>query len=315
MVSGQMRRNKKAADEDLLGFYLTREGRDFLRELLPALSARVQFGDGKIASIIADNSATDPLAEVDRTKAAMRRWRKGQAELWRDKRKNERHLKRLEHLFMSVPECREILEDQARTKDRETAGAALALFFYGRNYKKTHPYLMEEFKMTTSLFKKMYIDASDDLVSKTDTECYIFFLATKTDPYLLCQEFHVVGEDDTIFGDFFFPHYSGFGFFSQTGWIHRLMSLKHTGRSRRIDVLASLPPSGLKQILQSDVNGAAELAFLLSDSKSLFETSEQASFKFLGKQGLPFALYRQVEDESDRRLIDFLTKQAWDIVL
>lgn len=117
------------------GYYRSKEGREFLRRLYPFYLRRVEFGDGKVATIIADTHANpkEEEREVSRTKQALRRWRQdGQAELWpKDSQRNARQLRRLENEYLSIIELSEVLGDRAETIQKIQSGHALARFFYG----------------------------------------------------------------------------------------------------------------------------------------------------------------------------------------
>lgn len=117
------------------GYYRSKEGREFLRRLYEPYLRRVDFGDGKVASIIADIMANPDAEkrEVDRTKSALRRWRRdGQVEIWpKEPNKNLRYFERIENEFASIDELREIMNDNAETIQKVQTGYALASFFYG----------------------------------------------------------------------------------------------------------------------------------------------------------------------------------------
>jgi hypothetical protein len=121
--------------ESSFGLFRSKEGREFLRRLFRPYLRRQNFGEGKVASIIADThpNPETQAREVDKTKSALRRWgRDGQVELWpKDEDKNIRHMRRLENEFLSVPELREIIEDTAETTQRHQVGIAFSFFFYG----------------------------------------------------------------------------------------------------------------------------------------------------------------------------------------
>lgn len=121
--------------ESSLGFYRSKEGREFLRRLFKPYLRRQNMGEGKVATIIADGHANPDTQdrEVDRTKSALRRWSKdGQSEIWpKEPEKNLRCLRRLENEYLSVQELREIMEDTAETIQKHQAGIAFSHFFYG----------------------------------------------------------------------------------------------------------------------------------------------------------------------------------------
>ncbi|MEZ5887521.1 MAG: hypothetical protein R3D56_11675 [Paracoccaceae bacterium] len=121
--------------ESAFGFYKSKEGREFLRQLFKHYLRRQNLGEGKVATIIADSFAQSEKQEreVDRTKSALRRWsRDGQGELWpKDQNKNLRSLRRLENEYLSVTEIREVLQDTAETIQKHQSGIALSNFFYG----------------------------------------------------------------------------------------------------------------------------------------------------------------------------------------
>ena len=78
--------------DDVHGFYATAPGRNFLRTLYPRYILRVGFGDTKLASNIADETAINQDKENELTEQALKRWvKKQQKELWvRDGRKTLR---------------------------------------------------------------------------------------------------------------------------------------------------------------------------------------------------------------------------------
>lgn len=120
---------------EFFGFYRSKEGREFLRQLLTPYLRRQEMGFGKVATIISDSLGNPDSQdrEVERTKHALKRWlRDGQSELWRkDVETSRRYLRRLEGEFLAVPELREIMADTAATVQKHQSGIALANFFYG----------------------------------------------------------------------------------------------------------------------------------------------------------------------------------------
>ncbi len=122
-------------DDGMYGFCRTQEGRLFLRELLEPFLNRFNFREGKVATIIADQSGSIDVQtrEVDRTKSALRRWYKdGQAELWpKDSAKNLRYMERIEKEMMAVEAVAEILSDQAVSISKIQTGESIGRFFFG----------------------------------------------------------------------------------------------------------------------------------------------------------------------------------------
>lgn len=122
---------------DIYGFYKTAEGRNFLRALFGPFLNRVDFREGKVASIIADTSGSPDAQkrEVEATRSALRRWHKnGQVELWpKDSEKNLRYLARIEAEMMHLSDFAEIFEDQVLTQSKVQVGNGLAMCFYGTN--------------------------------------------------------------------------------------------------------------------------------------------------------------------------------------
>jgi hypothetical protein len=127
--------HEKEHGSENLGYFRSREGREYLRKFYQPLLRRRNCSDGKIASVISDTYAAPHVQEkeINRTKSALRRWREdGQTELWpKDPAKNLRYLKRLEVELLNQPEIREVLFDSAKTVQELQTGHILSNFFYG----------------------------------------------------------------------------------------------------------------------------------------------------------------------------------------
>lgn len=117
-----------------LGFFLTKEGREFLRGNFEVFLRRAKYGERKVASIIADIDGNPEVSikKIERIRSTLRRWnRDKQGELYpADQKENEKMMARLEREMLAVPEIREILTDCWSSNEKHQIGEALARFYY-----------------------------------------------------------------------------------------------------------------------------------------------------------------------------------------
>lgn len=128
-----------------LGLYRTAEGQRILRDIYPIFLKVRKIGNGKAMTPIFEASESRVVsASADReskakklaAKAAIRRWVKdGQPLLWRDKKRSEWALAKLEAEMMDVPEIRLLLEERADSTRKRQMGNAFAQFYFGAGHK------------------------------------------------------------------------------------------------------------------------------------------------------------------------------------
>jgi len=117
---------------DYFGFFEFSEGREFLREVLPYFQEETGFGDKKLASILVAPDRVDYEAEHAAVTQALKRWQKGQDDLWATKpEKSRSYLMRLEQEMMAATTSRAILKGKADALLTHQARTGAAAFFYG----------------------------------------------------------------------------------------------------------------------------------------------------------------------------------------
>jgi hypothetical protein len=119
---------------DYFGFFEFSEGREFLREVLPYFQEETGFGDKKLASILVAPDRADYEAEHAAVTQALKRWQRGQDDLWATKpEKSRSYLMRLEQEMMAASTSRAILKGKADALLTHQARSGAAAFFYGVN--------------------------------------------------------------------------------------------------------------------------------------------------------------------------------------
>jgi hypothetical protein len=123
---------------DYFGFFEFSEGREFLRSVLPIFQEETGCGDKKLGSILVAASQENFLKEKDKeaedaaVTQALKRWQKGQADLWATKpEKSRKYLMLLEQQMMVANTSRAILKGKADALLTNQAQAGAAAFFYG----------------------------------------------------------------------------------------------------------------------------------------------------------------------------------------
>lgn len=218
---------------DLLGFYLTREGRSFLQKLFKHFLARANLGERKVASIVSDH-AGNPNAdskEVELVRSALRRWnRDGQIELFpKDAQKNARVMQRLEREMLEQPDIRVVLSDVAKTDEKVQIGEALARIYYTQNNLKNR----HEIAYLQAAIDGLYQEwASDEMPIGVGTEQYryiktggrIFYRLRQLSEmnFMVAQKFSSVREGAWGFKgtELVTMLHTGFGFPLPDGSIH-----------------------------------------------------------------------------------------------
>jgi len=117
---------------DYFGFFEFSEGREFLRSVLPMFQEETGFGDKKLASILIASDESDYEAEHAAVTQALKRWQRGQGDLWSTKpEKSRAYLMRLEREMMAFDTSRSILKGKAEALLTRQGCAGAAAFFYG----------------------------------------------------------------------------------------------------------------------------------------------------------------------------------------
>lgn len=228
------------------GFYRSAAGREFMRELFERFLDRAPFSFGKLATMIADTPLAGQTPDDDNVKSALKRWAKGQDELWvSDVPRSMRAMKRLELEMQRIEEIKQVMDDRARTRRRTAVAQGLELFFLGESAAHTRPSsLLYSLELASGLYSQFSMapeDTAPDPGLAYDEHTYHRYQRAGSSPYFLTQEFTVSWQVYSIDWSLALPplrdRWSGFAYLGPNGQIFRFMVNHANPAERKSEVL------------------------------------------------------------------------------
>lgn len=243
---------------DCFGFFESREGREFLRSVLPIFQEETGMGDKKLAAVlVAENkhkhkhpgkenfSSEDDESESAALAVALNRWQKGHVELWTTKPEKSRHyLMLLEKQMMTASTSRSIIKGKAEALLTHQARSGAAAFFYGANSTLSSLDAIYRAQLDVAgtyqcLIQEIAIEQDEFMGLKETQEewhprpVFHLFIPKEGAPYMEAHEFTL------IMGDTRRVRHQRYGYAFPTfsGVIHRLMVGVDDRRVRSHDVL------------------------------------------------------------------------------
>lgn len=294
--------------EGTFGFYETKEGRSFLRSVFPAYLVVAGFQEGKVAEIISDENRISQEIVTAQTRAALKRWKRGQGELWSgDEERSMVHMRRLETLLMTSQAIREVMEDQARSVYKLQAGEGLGVYVHAPTRMDQEGDLSSrQLRYDPAIgpvFEEFATDHREDLDPDRATGVVHHFTYVKDRGYHICHVIEAEWLNDSTMKRIT-QHYAGFAFIKDRQIFRFLFNVLYPGHK----IQDTFRPAGAEGI--KSFNGEWLSAYNGNESRPMeLDTNLRWREDF-------FKGMRDIVNKTSVRtnkLVKYINSQVWNI--